>query len=294
MNIDQIRFPHLHIVLNYVPSGFSIFGFEIKFYGIVIALGFMLGLLIAQQEAKRTGQDPELYLDYLLVMTVPAIIGARLYYVIFSWNYYKAHPGEIFSIRNGGLAIYGGVLVGILVMVIFAKIRKQKILLMADTLIMGLLFGQILGRWGNFFNREAFGGFTDSILAMQIPVDYFHFTTVADLQASGVFDHLVTIGQQKFIQVHPTFLYEGMWNLAVLLFVLLFFRYRKTADGQMFAIYLMGYGAGRFLIEGLRSDSLYFMNTSIRVSQMLAAILVALGLALFVAVSRKARSGQQE
>ncbi len=287
MNIDQIRFPNLNLVLNSVPSGFSVFGFEIKLYGILIALGFMLGLLLVQSEAKRTGQDPEIYLDFLLVMTVPVIIGARLYYIIFSWGYYKNHLDEILAIRNGGLAIYGGVLTGILIMIIFAKVRKQKMLLMADTLIVGLLLGQILGRWGNFFNREAFGGFTDGILAMQLPVDYFNYGTIADLHASGVFDHLITIGQQQFIQVHPTFLYEGLWNLGILLFLMLFFRYRKSADGQMFAVYLMGYGLGRFLIEGLRTDSLYFANTTLRVSQMLAAILVVVGVVLFVYVTRK-------
>jgi phosphatidylglycerol:prolipoprotein diacylglycerol transferase len=281
----DIRFPHLNLVLNHVGTGITIFGFEIKFYGMLIAVAFMVGLLIAQREAKRTGQDPELYLDYLLSMIIPALVGARLYYVIFSWDYYKEHLNEIIMIRNGGLAIYGGVLAGMLAMFIFCKIRKKSPLLMLDTVVMGLLAGQIIGRWGNFFNREAFGGYTDSLLAMQIPTSFLGYGRIADLSSTGVMDHLVTIAGQTYIQVHPTFLYEGLWNLGVLIF-LLWFRKRKKWDGQMLSIYFIGYGIGRFLIEGFRTDSLYFFGTGIRTSQMLALILVAIGIGMNIYYAR--------
>lgn len=284
----DIRFPNLGIVLEHVPTGITIGGFEIKFYGMVIALGFLAGLFMAQREAKRTGQDPELYMDYLLAMIIPAIAGARVYYVVFSWDYYKRHLSEILMIRNGGLAIYGGILASILTLVVFCKIRKQSILKMADTAVMGLLIGQIMGRWGNFFNREAFGSFTDSLFAMQIPTNYFSSFQLADLAPSGVLDHIVEVNGASYIQVHPTFLYEGLWNLGVLL-LLLWFRKRKKADGEMMAIYFMGYGIGRFLIEGLRTDSLYFFHTGIRVSQMLALILVIIGVAIFYEKKRKIR-----
>lgn len=284
----DIRFPNLNLVFSNVGTGITIFGFEIKFYGMIIAVGFLAGLLVAQREARRTGQDPEIYLDYLLTMVIPAIVGARLYYVVFSWDYYKDHLNEILLTRNGGLAIYGGILAALLALVIFCKVRKYSPLLMADTAVMGLLIGQIFGRWGNFFNREAFGGYTDGLFAMQIPLSYFHDGRIADLAASGVYEHLVTVGNQSYIQVHPTFLYECLWNIGVLLF-LLWFRKRKKWDGQMLAVYFIGYGSGRFLIEGLRTDSLYFMGTGIRVSQMLALILVVLGI-VWMIKNRKIRA----
>ena len=284
----DIRFPNLNLVFSNVGTGITIFGFEIKFYGMIIAVGFLAGLLVAQREARRTGQDPEIYLDYLLTMVISAIVGARLYYVVFSWDYYKDHLNEILLTRNGGLAIYGGILAALLTLVIFCKVRKYSPLLMADTAVMGLLIGQIFGRWGNFFNREAFGGYTDGLFAMQIPLSYFHDGRIADLAASGVYEHLVTVGNQSYIQVHPTFLYECLWNIGVLLF-LLWFRKRKKWDGQMLAVYFIGYGSGRFLIEGLRTDSLYFMGTGIRVSQMLALILVVLGI-VWMIKNRKIRA----
>jgi len=273
----DIRFPNLNLVFSNVGTGITVFGIEIKFYGMIIAIGFLAGLMIAQHEAKRTGQDPELYLDYLLAMVIPSIVGARAYYVIFSWDYYREHLNEILMIRNGGLAIYGGVLAAIFVLFLFCRIRKYSSLLMADTAVMGLLAGQILGRWGNFFNREAFGGYTDGLFAMQIPVQYFSSEgRISGLADAGLMDHLVSVGNQFYIQVHPTFLYEGLWNLGVLLF-LLWFRKRKKWDGQMMSIYFIGYGIGRFWIEGLRTDSLYFMGTGIRASQALALILVLTG-----------------
>ena len=284
----DIRFPNLNLVFSNVGTGITIFGFEIKFYGMIIEVAFLAGLLVAQREARRTGQDPEIYLDYLLTMVIPAIVGARLYYVVFSWDYYKDHLNEILLTRNGGLAIYGGILAALLTLVIFCKVRKYSPLLMADTAVMGLLIGQIFGRWGNFFNREAFGGYTDGLFAMQIPLSYFHDGRIADLAASGVYEHLVTVGNQSYIQVHPTFLYECLWNIGVLLF-LLWFRKRKKWDGQMLAVYFIGYGSGRFLIEGLRTDSLYFMGTGIRVSQMLALILVVLGI-VWMIKNRKIRA----
>ncbi|MDO4941367.1 MAG: prolipoprotein diacylglyceryl transferase [Lachnospiraceae bacterium] len=282
----DIRFPNLNLVFPHVGTGIIVFGFEIKFYGMIIAFGFLAGLMIAQHEAKRTGQDPEIYLDYLLTMTIPSIIGARAYYVLFSWDYYKNHLDEIVLTRNGGMAIYGGVLAAIFVLFLFCKVRKYSPRLMADTAVMGLLAGQILGRWGNFFNREAFGGYTDGLFAMQIPVQYFFGDRISDLAASDVLDHLVTVGNQSYIQVHPTFLYEGLWNLGVLLF-LLWFRKRKKWDGQMMAVYFIGYGIGRFWIEGLRTDSLYFMGTGIRASQLLALILVLIGVFLMIKNHKK-------
>ena len=284
----EIRFPHLGIVLKNVGEGFSIGGFEIKYYGIMIALGFLFGMIVAYQAAKHTKDfDPELVFDYLIWMVIPAIVGARLYYVIFSWDYYGKHPGEIFAIRNGGLAIYGGILAAALVLFVFCRVRKVSIMKFADIAVKGLLVGQILGRWGNFFNREAFGRFTDSLFAMQIPTDYFlEHGRMGEIIKSGVYNSPVYLPSSTgdaitYIQVHPTFLYEGLWNLALLLFIIWFTK-RKTFDGQLLTIYMAGYGIGRFWIEGLRTDSLMLGGTGIRVSQLLAAIIAVVGIGVIL------------
>ena len=224
MEYMDIRFPNLGIVFSHVGRYISIGDFPIMFYGIIIASGFLVGLLVAQREAKRTGQNPELYLDYLICMMIPAIIGARAYYVIFSWDYYKDHLADIINTRHGGLGIVGGVAAAIIVLLIFAKVRKQKALLMLDTMTMALLIGQIMGRWGNFFNREALGEYTDGLQAMQIPLGYFEQTgRLGEIEQAGLMDHLVNldVGGQSvaYIQVHPTFLYEGLWNCLVLLVI---------------------------------------------------------------------------
>lgn len=293
MNITDIRFPNLGILLSDIASGISIGGFEIKFYGIIIASGFLMGLWVAMQEAKRTGQDPELYVDYLLCMVIPAIVGARLYYVIFSWDYYKQDLARIFRIREGGLAIFGGVIAGVLVLFIFAKIRKQSFWKMTDTLSMGLLIGQIMGRWGNFFNREAFGGFTSNIFAMQIPVDYFREVgRIGEITKTGLLDQTVEAVVDGItttcIQVHPTFLYESLWNLGVLLIIFLY-RKNKKFDGELFAMYLAGYGMGRFWIEGLRVDQLQIGNTGLAVSQILSAVLAITAVASIIYMRNKSR-----
>lgn len=293
MQYTDIRFPHLGIVLSHVGRYISIGNFQIMFYGIIIAIGFLAGLLVAQKEAKRTGQNPEIYMDYLLCMVVPAIIGARAYYVIFSWDYYKNNPIEIFYLRQGGLGIVGGVTAAILVLLIFAKVRKQKTLLMLDTMSMGLLVGQIIGRWGNFFNREAFGGYTDGLFAMQIPLKYFEqYGRLGELSNGGILEHLVTLtvgGQEMaYIQVHPTFLYEGLWNCLILLIIFLYRKHKKF-DGELFCIYLMGYGVGRFLIESLRVDQLQIGHTGIAATQVVCICIFIGGLIGMIQGRRKKR-----
>lgn len=294
MQYTDIRFPHLGIVLDHVGRYISVGNFQIMYYGIIIACGFLVGLLVAQREAKRTGQNPELYMDYLLWMMIPAIIGARIYYVVFSWDFYKNNPSEIFNLRHGGLGIVGGVAMAILVLVIFAKIRGQKALLMLDTMTMSLLIGQIMGRWGNFFNREAFGGYTDGPFAMQIPLDYFAgYGRVSELQGTGILDHLVTIpvdGRSlSYIQVHPTFLYEGMWNLLLLLIIFIYRKHKKF-DGELLCIYLMGYGLGRYFIEGLRVDQLLIGHTGIAVTQIVCIGIMIGGLVGMIVGRKKSRA----
>ena len=270
-----IRFPHLGLTLNPGKS-FTVFGIEIAYYGVIIALGMLAGALVAYREAKKTGQKVDDYIDFTLYTLIAAIIGARIYYVIFEWDYYSAHPLEIFNLRAGGLAIYGGVMASALTLFIFTKVKKLKFWLMADTAVQGLIIGQIIGRWGNFFNREAFGGYTDSLFAMQLPVS----------EAKGItqelIEHLVTIDGVSYVQVHPTFLYAGTWNLLLFIGICLYKRHKKF-DGEIFAIYLMGYGVGRFIIEGLRTDQLVIKALGgIAASQVLSIILIVLAVAFVI------------
>lgn len=186
----NINFPHLGIYLEHVGKNISIGGFTIAYYGIVIGIGIIGGLMLAQWQAKRTGQDPEMYLDLAMIAVVLSIIGARVYYVVFAWDMYKDDLLSIFNIRNGGLAIYGGVLTAIATVFVFAKVKKQPFGLLTDTAGLGLILGQVVGRWGNFFNREAFGGYTDNLLAMQLPVSAVRRSDIsADLAA-----HIMNIG----------------------------------------------------------------------------------------------------
>lgn len=282
----DISFPNIGVYLKNIYDGITIFGFQIKFYGAVIALGFLLAYVIVAKEAKRTGQNPETYLDYLLWLVIPAILGARIYYVLFSWDSYfqkgqslKDTMIGLINTRNGGLAIYGGVIAGMIVLIVFARKRKLKISLLTDTCIMGLLLGQILGRWGNFFNREAFGTYTDSLFAMQIPLTYFQNQgSLLGLQFAGVITpEMLAHTVNGCIQVHPTFLYESLWNLSILILILLYRKHKKF-DGELTAIYFVGYGIGRFWIEALRTDSLFLPGIHLRASQVLAATLTIVGI----------------
>lgn len=281
----EIRFPNLGIHLKKVLDGFYIGNFQIHFYGVIIALGFMLAYVLISREAKRTKQNEEMYLDFILWLVIPAIIGARIYYVLFSLDDYiqegrslKDTLFALINIRGGGLAIYGGVIAGLITLFVFAKRRKVSAARMLDTCCMGLLAGQIIGRWGNFFNREAFGEYTDSLLAMGIPVEWFGGRNYLLRSVNNgvitqkMIDNVVNINGNEFIQVHPTFLYESLWNLGVLLIIYLYRRYKKF-DGELFAMYVWGYGLGRVWIEALRTDSLMLFN-SFRVSQLLAAVCV--------------------
>ncbi len=273
----DIRFPHLGIEIEKLGKNISVWGFSIAYYGIIISLGMLCGYLMASFQAKRTGQDKEIYLDLALWDIVFAVIGARLYYVIFSWDYYSKNLGEIFNIRGGGLAIYGGVIAGVLTTFVFSKIKKVPFLRLADTACTGLLTGQIIGRWGNFFNREAFGGYTDCLFAMQLKMPDVNKSYITD----ELYSHAVSVNGTSYIQVHPTFLYESAWNICVLAVILLFTRRRKY-DGQLFLIYLLGYGAGRIWIEGLRTDQLLFPGTKIAVSQVLSGILAVTAVIVLV------------
>lgn len=282
-----INFPHLGIYLDHVGKSISVFGFEIAYYGIIMGCSILLGLFLAEREAKRTGQNPDTYTDMVIYAIVFSIICARAYYVIFSWDNYKNNLLSIFNLRQGGIAIYGAIIGAVTTVYVYSRVKKISFTLMLDTACIGLVAGQILGRWGNFFNREAFGGYTDSLLAMQLPVSAVRAHEITD----QMWEHVQVIGGEQFIQVHPTFLYESLWNLGVICF-LYWYRTRKKFQGELFLTYLLGYGLGRIWIEGLRTDQLQIGQTGIPVSQLLAGVLILFSL-LMILRGRRNMSGEE-
>lgn len=278
----SIDFPNIGIHLENVGKSIEVFGLEIAFYGIIIGLGVMAGIAMAAMEAKRTGQNPDTYYDLAIYAVIFSVIGARLYYVVFSWDQYKNDLLSVFNIRQGGLAIYGAVITAVITVYVFAKVKKISFLQLVDTAVLGLVLGQIIGRWGNFFNREAFGEYTDSLLAMRLPLDAVRSSDVTELMMK----HVETIKGVSYIQVHPTFLYESLWNLGVLFF-LLWWRKHKKFEGEIFLMYLLGYGVGRFWIEGLRTDQLLIPGVKLPVSQVLAAVLVVVSIVTIFIIKRK-------
>ncbi|RKJ06828.1 prolipoprotein diacylglyceryl transferase [bacterium D16-54] len=284
----DIGFVHLGIEIHNLQNDLYIFGFRIAYYGIIIGLGMLAGIWMAQSDAKRRGQDPEIYLDFALYGIIFSIIGARLYYVVFQWDSYKNNLLEVFNLRAGGLAIYGGVIAAIITLAAFTRIRKLSFFSMADSGVLGLITGQIIGRWGNFFNCEAFGGYTDSLFAMRIRLSLVN----ENMLTTDVLNHKIVENGVEYIQVHPTFLYESVWNLGLLLFML-WFRHHKKFDGEMLWIYLLGYGVGRFWIEGLRTDQLIFFHTGIPVSQALSMILILAAGAILVVRHRQIEKGEE-
>ena len=243
-----ISFPGLGLSFNPSRVAFSIGSKPIYWYGIIIAAGFLLAVYYAMKRADQFGLTQDNIIDMLICAVPLAIIGARAYYCLFSWNLYKDDPIRVLYIWEGGLAIYGGVIGAVIGLFIYTKVKKVKTSAMLDIGGLGLLIGQSIGRWGNFMNREAFGAQTDSFLRMGLT------------DASGA-----------TIYVHPTFLYESVWN-AIGLLILHFYSKRRKFDGQIFLMYLGWYGLGRMFIEGLRTDSLYVGSSNLRVSQLLAGV----------------------
>lgn len=280
MNQMDIAFPNLGIYLENVPQAFYIGDFRIALYGCMIALGMMLGILMAAQVAKKTGQSPDNYWDISVWLIIFSLIGARIYYVIFFWDAYKDNLLQIFNFRAGGLAIYGGVIGGILTAYVYCLIKKKFLPEILDTAVYGLLVGQIIGRWGNFFNREVFGGYTDGLLAMRLPISMVRDRDITPELAAHIADGT------NYIQVHPTFLYEGLWNLGLLILLLLFLKHRRF-KGEIFFLYLAGYGIGRAWIEAIRTDQLYIGSTSVPVNMIMGIVLAAAAILAIVLISTR-------
>ena len=284
-----IDFPNLGIHLKNVGKTISVFHFDIAYYGVIIGLGILAGLLMAMHVAKKTGQNQEDYIDLAIYGVIFGIIGARVYYVVFSWDMYKNDLLSIFNIRQGGLAIYGGVIAAVITVFVFAKRRHLAVGILLDTACHGLVLGQAIGRWGNFFNREAFGKYTNSLFAMRLPLDAVRIGDVTQQMR----DELEMIDGVGYIQVHPTFLYESVWCLLVLAF-LFWYRCRQKFQGEIFLVYLAGDGLGRFWIEGLRTDQLLIPGIGIPVSRVLALILFVGATAIIIVHRKKIKKESKE
>ncbi|MDF2592466.1 MAG: lgt1 [Clostridia bacterium] len=238
------------------PVAFEIFGLSIRWYGILLSTGIMVGILLAYYEAKRLGRNPEYIIDLALWCVPAAVIGARAYYVLLEWDYYNGDIMKMINIREGGLAIHGALIAAVFTGYIFTKIKKLSFWQTADIVAPSIVIGQAIGRWGNFMNGEAHGGPTN--LPWGIMVDG--------------------------IKVHPAFLYESLWNLGVFL-ILIFYRKKKKADGEVFLLYGILYSLGRFWIEGLRTDSLMFFG--LKAAQLISlAIIIVFGVVFYILRNR--------
>lgn len=262
----SVRFPNLGLEFEYVPVSVRVFGFEITFFGILLAVGMLLGMIFVVLEAKRKKQDVNLYLGMMISGLAGGFIGARFFYVLLSWSVYKTDIMKVFDTRSGGMVFYGGLLGGVLAAAIFCRIKKAAFMEMADVAVKGLLIGQIIGRWGNFFNRESFGEYTSNVLTMQLPLSNVRAGEVTPWMR----ENLVTIDNVSYIQATPLFLYESIWCLLLLLLLFVWNR-RKLFAGEIFMRYLAGYGFGRFFIEWIRTDKMFLPGTDIAVNQAISA-----------------------
>ena len=280
MNAGDIAFPNLGIYLKDVPKSFSIFGFSIAFYGLIIGTGVLAGILMAAYMAKKSGQNPDDYWDFAIYAVIFFFFFARIYYVVFAWYYYKDNLLSIFNTRNGGMAIYGAVIAAFITLFVYGRLKKKSPFLMGDTCMPGLILGQAIGRWGNFMNREVFGEYYDGLFSMQLPIEAVRARDISESIAAHIPEGA------NYINVHPTFLYESVWNLLVLTVILCYWKHRRF-DGEICLLYLGGYGLGRFVIEGIRTDTLFIPGTQVPVSQVLALLMLVFAVAVDIAVRLK-------
>lgn len=273
MNPNAIAFPNLGIYLDNVPKTIMIGNFSIAYYGIILSSGILFGFILAAYLAKDRGLSEDIVWDFAVPAIFFSIVCARIYYVATSWEKYKDDVLSIFNLRQGGIGVYGSIIGAFLTMYVFTKIKKISYFAFADTIIAGLPLGQLIGRWGNFMNREAFGGYYDGLFAMKLPIAAVRVSDISE----GIAAH-ITEGVD-YILVHPTFLYESVWNLGVLI-VLLCYRKKKKFEGELTLLYFLLYGVGRFFIENLRTDQLFIPGTNIPISMAVGSVSAVVSLIL--------------
>lgn len=267
--MPEIYFPNMNIQIGHLDRvAFRLFGLEVYWYGVIITLGIIGGLSLALYLAKKTEQDTELYMDFLMYNLLFAFAGARIYYVIFEIEYYIQNPMEILDLRQGGLAIYGAIIASAITAIVFTRIKKINFFQFADTAVLGLILGQAIGRWGNFVNREAFGDYTESFFAMRLMKEQ-----VTAPVTEKILSNLKIVEGITYIQVHPTFLYESLWNIALLMILFIYYKHKRF-EGEIMFLYFIGYGIGRLWIEGLRTDPLLLAFLKIPVSQIVSVFII--------------------
>lgn len=280
----DLIFPHLGITIKHMVNHISVFGVDIAFYGIIIGVGMCLALLLAIRNAKAENIDTDTCYNFFFVAVICGIIGARVYYVVFNFDLYRGDFMKMLNIREGGLAIYGGIIGGILSALVYSKLTHFPFIKLTDIAMPSVYVGQILGRFGNFFNCEAFGGYTDSLFAMRIKESIVNPSMINDALKSNI---IVDEGI-RYIQVHPTFLYESVWNLLSLIVALKVLKKTGAGTGYTTICYFLLYGIGRFFIESLRTDSLLIPGTNLAVSKYLSLLLaVIMGIILAVRLIKK-------
>ena len=284
-----VEFPNLfgdkglRIPIN--DTAFKIGTIEIKWYGLIICLAVVLCIILGLKSCSKHGMTQDDMLDYVLFAIPSAMIGARLYYVIFQWESYAEEPIKALYVWEGGLAVYGGVIAALIALLCVAKYKKHSFLRIAGFAMPYIILGQAIGRWGNFFNQEAFGRYTTLPWGMTgNEIENWVYTQVA----KGV------EGYSVGTLVHPTFLYESLWCFAAFAFMMIYRKKWEKHEGESLCLYMILYGIERTLVEGLRTDSLYIGNTSVRVSQLLSAVLVIVGVALFADIKRRQKKASYE
>ena len=282
MNMN-INFPHLGIELEHVGQSISIFGFHITYYGMLTGLALVAGIVITIYFAAKSRQNMEHYLDLVIGSVLWGIVGARIWYVLFSWENYRGHFFRIFNLRQGGLAFYGALTAAVLFTFFYAKRKRENPMRLLDTACVGLIAGQIIGRVGNFFNRESFGGYTDGLFAMQLPVDAVRTADITEKMR----EHIIELDGISYIQVHPAFLYEMVWNLIILILLLLYYK-KKVFEGELFLIYVALYGVGRTWIEALRVDKLRLPFGNLPISLIFAVVSAAVSIVLIIHFRKEA------
>jgi phosphatidylglycerol:prolipoprotein diacylglycerol transferase len=246
------------------PIAIDLGPIQVHWYGLIIGFGVLLGLIIALRESERRGLDKEIFTDLILFAVPIAIISARIYYVIFQWEYYSQNPGDIIKIWNGGIAIHGALIGSVLTAIVFAKVKKVSFWKLVDIAAPSLLLGQAIGRWGNFMNQEAHGGEVTRSFLENMHLPEF---IINQMYINGTY-------------YHPTFLYESIWNILGVI-ILLSLRKVNLRRGELFLTYVIWYSIGRYFIEGLRTDSL-MLTESLRIAQVISIVLIVVAIALVV------------
>jgi len=277
--MPYVVFPNLGITFDSLSRiAFTIFGWDVYWYAVLVVIGIIAGVFFGGYFApKRTGQKPELYLDFAMFVVPICIIGARIFFVIFAWDETWRFR-DIFAVRDGGLAIYGVVIAAIATAFVYTKIKKVSFFHFADTGIVGLIIGHAIGRIGNFINREAFGDYYTGRFAMEIRMDQVHNINTVTQEMR---DNVVIRGGMQYVSVHPTFLYEAVINLALFVFLNIYRKHKKF-NGELLSYYFIGYGTARFFIEALRTDQLILAGTNVAVSQLVSVLLVVAGITLWI------------